>query len=219
MTLFKSIPLALISAVLFSNLTFVQAAQAASDYEEVSYDDLLTELSAKRRTLTNTQTSSFDTVRIHAGVGYANSFTNISAQKQNFNRHATGIQVSLGMDLFSPNWYAEGVLRNFGVTTIGDEELDLRELDLKLGYTNKLENIWSFTLSTGLANRFLRFSDPTKNIDVNSTTPSVIVSTGFFAQVHKNISFGAEVSGHSAVISRTADKSSFDFAFRINTSL
>lgn len=219
MTLFKTIPLALISAVLFSNLTFVQAARAASDYEEVSYDDLLTELSAKRRTLTNTQTSSFDTVRIHAGVGYANSFTNISAQKQNFNRHATGIQVSLGMDLFSPNWYAEGVLRNFGVTTIGDEELDLRELDLKLGYTNKLENIWSFTLSTGLANRFLRFSDATKNIDVNSTTPSVIVSTGFFAQVHKNISFGAEVSGHSAVISRTADKSSFDFAFRINTSL
>ncbi len=219
MTLFKTIPLALISAVLFSNFTFVQAAQAASDYEEVSYDDLLTELSAKRRTLTNTQTSSFDTVRIHAGVGYANSFTNISAQKQNFNRHATGIQVSLGMDLFSPNWYAEGVLRNFGVTTIGDEELDLRELDLKLGYTNKLESIWSFTLSTGLANRFLRFSDPTRNIDVNSTTPSVIVSTGFFAQVHKNISFGAEVSGHSAVISRTADKSSFDFAFRINTSL
>lgn len=219
MKLFKTIPLALISTVLFSNLTFVQVAQATSDYEEVSYDDLLTELSAKRRTLTNTNTSSFDTVRIHAGVGYANSFTNISAQKQNFNRHATGIQVSLGMDLFSPHWFAEGVLRNFGVTTIGDEELDLRELDLKLGYTNNLESIWSFTLSTGLANRFLRFSDPTRNIEVNSTTPSVIVSTGFFAQVHKNISLGAEVSGHSAVISRTADKSSFDFAFRINTSL
>lgn len=215
----KSIPFALISFALLTTPTLVQAASPGAEYQEVSYDDLLNELSAKKKNITNANVSSFDAVRLHAGIGYVNSFTNISAQKQNFNRHATGIQVSMGMDLFSPHWYAEGILKNYGLTNIGDEELSLRELDLKLGYTNKLESIWSYNLSSGLSNRFLRFSDPTKNIDVDSTTPSLIISTGFNGQVHKNVSLGVEVSAHTAVISRTIDKNSFDLAFRITTSL
>lgn len=206
---------------LLSAPTLVQAANYDKDsgYEEVSYDDLLNELSAKKKTIVKTQTSSFDDVRLHAGIGYVNSFMNIATNKKNFNRHASGIQLSMGMDLFSPNWYAEGVFRNYGLTSSGNEELTMRELDLKLGYTNVLESIWSYSLSSGLSNRFMKFQDATRNIDVNDTTPSLIISTGFHAQVHKNLSLGAEVSARSAVISRTADKNSFDFAFRLNTSL
>lgn len=199
--------------------TLVQAASRNGDYEEVSYDDLLNELNAKKSTLTQKQDSSFDEIRLHAGIGYANSFTNIATQNQNFNRHATGIQLSLGMDLFSPNWYSEGVFKNFGLTSYGTEEMTLREFDLKLGYTSKLENIWSYSISSGLSNRFLRFTDSSRNIDIDSTTPSLIISTGFNAQVHKNLSLGTEVSVHSAIISRTADKNSFDFAFRLTTSM
>jgi hypothetical protein len=199
--------------------TLVQAYSIGSDYQEVSYDDLLNELSSKKRKITNYKTSSFDTVRLHAGVGFANSFSNIAAAKQNFNRHASGIQVSLGMDLFNPNWYSEGIFKNYGVNTSGSEEMSLRELDLKIGYTNSLEKMWSYTIASGLSNRFLSFSDTSRGIDVDSTTPSLIVSTGFQAKIHQNVSLGAEVSAHSAIVSQTVDKSSFDFAIRINTSL
>lgn len=219
MKTFKAILFVLISFFLTVIPTFVQAATSSSDYEEVSYDDLLNELSAKKESLKQDQNSSFDTIRLHAGIGYVNSFTNIAAQKQNFNRHANGIQLSLGMDLFSPNWYSEGIFRNYGLTSSGSEEFTLREFDLKVGYTNSLEKNWSFHVSSGLSNRFLQFKNPEKNIDVDSTTPSLVVSTGFSAQVHRNLSLGAEVSAHNAVIGRTADKNSFDFAFRINTSL
>lgn len=215
----KTIQFVLISLSLLTAPTLVQAADKAPDYEEVSYDDLLNELSAKKSHLNKNQNNSFDDVRLHAGVGYANSFMNIATQKQNFNRHASGIQLSLGMDLFSPNWYSEGVFRNYGLTSSGNEELTLREFDLKLGYTNKLESIWNYTISSGLSNRFLRFTDPTRNIDVDSTTPSLVISTGFNAQVHRNLSLGAEVSARTALVNDTADKNSFDFAFRINTSL
>jgi len=218
MNISKTIQLLLIAVSLFAAPTLVQAA-ADKDYEEVSYDDLLNELSAKKKSLTQKENNSFDTVRLHAGIGYVNSFSNIATQKQNFNRHATGIQLSLGMDLFSPNWYSEGVFRNYGLTSSGSEELSLREFDLKLGYTNKLESIWSYSISSGLSNRFLRFTDPTRNIDVDDTTPSLVVSTGFNAQVHKNLSLGAEFSGRTAIVNRTADKNSFDFAFRLTTSL
>lgn len=220
MQISKSIQFVLITLSLFTVPTFVQAANKYDGYEEVSYDDLLNELNAKKSSFERKQKdTSLENVRLHAGVGYANSFSNISAQRKNFNRHANGIQLSLGMDLFSPNWYSEGIFRNYGLTTSGSEELTLREFDLKMGYTNKLESIWSYTLSTGLSNRFLKFSDPTQNIDVDVTTPSMVVSTGFKAQVHNNISLGAELSARTALIDNTADKNSFDFAFRINTSL
>lgn len=219
MQILKSIQFVLIAVSLFSTPTLVQAAGSSSDYEEVSYDDLLNELSAKKSTLAKKQSSSLDDVRLHAGIGYANSFSNIAAQKQNFNRHVSGIQLSLGMDLFSPNWYSEGIFRNYGLTSSGNEELTLREFDLKIGYTNKLESIWNYTISSGLSNRFMSFSDPTRNIDVDSTTPSLVVSTGFVAQVHRNLSLGAEVSARTAMVNDTADKNSFDFAFRLNTSL
>ena len=220
MNIRKTIKSVLVLLPLMSLPTMVQAAATSSDgYEEVSYDDLLNELSAKKRSMVKNQDSSFDDVRLHAGIGYVNGFTNISAANGNYNRHANGIQLSLGMDLFSPNWYTEGVFKNYGVTSSGSEEMTLRELDLKIGYTDKLESIWSYSISSGLSNRFLQFSDSAKNISVNDTTPSLIISTGVSAQVHKNLSIGAEVSGHTAMVNKTADKNSFDFAFRLSTSL
>lgn len=217
----KAISAVLLSATLTFNATFVQAAaRGSSDYQEVSYDELLNELSTKKRALHGQKRAAeFNEARVHAGLGYANSFTNISVQNQNFNRHATGIQLSVGMDLFSPQWYTEGVFRNYGQNSSGSEEFSLRELDLKIGYTNKLESIWSYNLSAGLSNRFLKFADATKGISVDETTPSLVIGTGFMAQVHKNLSVGAEVGTRSAVINRTADKNSFDFAFRLTTSL
>ncbi|KHD87761.1 MAG: hypothetical protein OM95_12150 [Bdellovibrio sp. ArHS] len=219
MQISKALQFVLIAFSIFSTATLVQAAPGSSDYEEVSYDQLLDELSAKKNVMAAKQTSSFDEVRLHAGIGYVNTFTNIATQNKNFNRHASGIQLSMGMDLFSPNWYSEGVFRNYGVTSSGAEELSLKEFDLKLGYTNKLESIWNYSLSAGLSNRFLRFTDATRNIDVDDTTPSLVISSGFAAQVHRNLSLGAEISARSAVVNRTADKNSFDFAFRLTTSL
>lgn len=218
----KIIQFALVPWLILMAPTLVQATTSSltnKEYEEVSYDDLLNELSAKKRNFTAVKHSSFDDVRLHTGIGYSNSLTNINAQNQNLTRFATGIQLSVGMDLFSPNWYSEGVFRNYGLTTLGTEEMSLREIDLKVGYTNNLEGIWSYSLSTGLSNRFLRFSDPSQNIDIDDTTPSLAISSGFIAQIHKNVSLGAELSARSAIINRTSDKSSLDFALRLNTSL
>lgn len=218
---FKTLSAVLLSVSLTFTTTLVQAASdSRGDYQEVSYDELLNELSAKKKSLgTQKRPHDLDDVRLHAGVGYANSFTNISAQNQNFNRHATGIQLSVGMDLFSPRWYSEGVFRNYGQSSSGSEEFSLRELDLKIGYTDKLESIWSYNLSAGLSNRFLKFADAVKGISVDETTPSLVIGTGFMAQVHRHLSLGAEVGARSALVNRTADKNSFDFAFRLTTSL
>lgn len=217
MNKFKSIQFALITLMTFSTSTMVQAA-SGKDYEEVSYEDLVGELSRKKDSLTQSQNSA-NAPKTHIGIGYANSFSNISANGQNFNRYSSGVQLSYGMDMGSPRWYTEGIFRNYGSNSNGTEDFSLRELELKAGYTNIIQNIWNYSLSTGLSTRFMKFSDSSRSINVNETTPSLVVSSGIFAQIHRNVSIGAEVSARTAMANKPADKDSFDFAFRLNTSL
>lgn len=216
--LFKS---ALILAAVLSTPTLVWAANYGADsgYEEVSYDELLNELSAKKKRVTQEQTQSSEMPQMQAGLGYVNSFTNLGKDNKNYNRHASGIQLSAGVSLFSANWYSEGIFRNYGTTTSGSEDLSIREIEARLGYTNKLEGVWNYTLAAGLSNRFLKFSDPTNGVNIDETTPSLVISTGFFAQVHRRLSLGAEISARSPMMNKSADKSSVDLAFRMTTSL
>ncbi|MFM6928363.1 MAG: hypothetical protein ACKOX6_07855 [Bdellovibrio sp.] len=105
MNKFKSIQFALITLMTFSTSTMVQAA-SGKDYEEVSYEDLVGELSRKKDSLTQSQNSA-NAPKTHIGIGYANSFSNISANGQNFNRYSSGVQLSYGMDMGSPRWYTD----------------------------------------------------------------------------------------------------------------
>ena len=214
MTASKLVKIVFASAFLALTPTLVQAA--SSNYEEVSYDDLVQELSTK--TKNNSETVAAPMPKLQAGIGYTNTFTNIAAGGKSYNRYANGLQLSLGSELFAPEFYTEGIFRNYGSPNSG-EEFSIRELDMNLGYKNSLQGIWKYTVSTGLSNRFLKFEDPKNNVFVDDTTPSFVVSSGFLAQVHKRLSFGGEVSLRTSMISKTADKNSVDFAFRITTSL
>lgn len=195
------------------------SASDNGDYKEVTYDDLVNELSAKKNAIAKPDHSPFDDVGLHAGVGYANSLTTMSTHGQTFTRDAGGVQISAGMDLFSPNWFAEGVFSNYGVNTAGNESMTLREFDLLMGYTEKWKGPWSYNISAGLANRFLTYSDSSRDISVNEVSPDFLISTGLRAQMTKNLSFGGDISAATAMIGSTADRNSFDFAFRMNLSL
>lgn len=195
--------------------TIVQAA----DYNEVTYDDLLSELRSKTNKIQAKNFSSFDDITIHAGIGYINSFTQLSYEGSQFVRYQNGIQLAMGVDLFSPFWYAEGVFRNFGVTEYQQEELSLREFDLKLGFKNQLRGPIYLNIGTGLANRYLNFSDSSKQIKFNSSSPNWIITAGIYGQLFKMLSLGVELGAKNAVIPKTYDKGSFDFTLRLSTSL
>ena len=209
---------AILLSTLTSTIVWASSSQdSGKNYEELSYDDLLNELTSKKQKLQ--ESNSTETPRLHAGIGYAHSFSNFATNGDKFSRHATGIQLSVGTDLISPEWYAEGIFRNYNSDPDGSENFSLRELEAKIGYTNLLQNVWHYSISTGISNRFLKFSDSSRGINVDESTPDLVVATGIFAQVHKNISFGGEVSARTSMVSHSADQNSFDFALRLNTSL
>ncbi|UYL08474.1 hypothetical protein B9G69_015630 [Bdellovibrio sp. SKB1291214] len=217
MTKLKTIQFAMVSIATVFSSTMVLAASGA-DYTEVSYDDLVNELSQKKSTYEQTVKDA-NGPQSHIGIGYVNGFTNISTGGESFNRHTSGIQLSAGRDLSSRNIYGEVIFRNYGSNDGANEEFSLRELEAKVGYTNQIEGVWNYSVSSGLSARMLKYSNPSKDMSVDETNPSLVIASGIFAQVHRNISVGIEGSARTAMVNKPSDKDSFDFAFRLNTSL
>ena len=88
---------------LFIAPTFAQAA-TSSEAQEVTYDDLVSELASRKKKLTVHEVNPLDEVKIHGGFGMINSFSAFEIAGQKINRYENGMQLSAGVDLFSPNW-------------------------------------------------------------------------------------------------------------------
>ncbi|QLY26859.1 hypothetical protein [Bdellovibrio sp. KM01] len=217
MTKLKTIQFAVVSLFTICSSTMVWAASGA-DYQEVSYDDLVNELSQKKSSYEQIKKDA-DGPQSHIGIGYVNGFTNVSTSGANFNRRTTGVQLSAGRDLSSRNLYGEVIFRNYGSNDSSSDSFSLRELEGKFGYTNAIQGVWNYSLSTGLSARMMKYDNAIQDLHVDETTPSLVIASGLFAQIHQNISVGVEASARTALVNKPSDKDSFDFAFRLNTSL
>ena len=193
--------------------TYVQAA----DYEEVTYDSLLNELTLKKNRSITKQNNNyrFNDIQIHAGFGLLGSVSSIKTNEGQFSRYQDGLQLSMGIDLFSANWAAEGVFRNFGSEKRDNENLSLREFDLKVIYRNKTSDRIGYRIGGGLTTRYLKYNSPTQN--VNDSTPFSLVSFGMDSFITKNMSIGLETSLRTSMITRTIDKNAVDVALRLDT--
>lgn len=209
--------LLLLLTSLFSGPAF--SIDLKGDYEEMTYDQLLGEMQSKKRIIIQQIKSPFDDVKIHAGMGYINSVSQLLVRNQSMQRYQNGLQLMAGIDLFTKDIYAEGIFRNFGVTHSGNEAITLRELDFKLGYKKLISNMWTYKISTGLANRYINFENKLERWSQDSITPSFLGAMGMSAKLSSNLYFTVEASGRSALVSNTIDKNSLDLTLQLQTEL
>lgn len=208
--------------VLFvASLTVNPTSAQASDegYEEVGYDQLVNEISRSHRRATPEKPDAFDQVKIHAGFGQINSFSTFNVNGKSATRYENGLQISMGVDLFSDKWLGEAAFRNFGMTTSGSETHYLKELDLKLAYHDALNGPWQYRLQGGLSHRYLEFKDSAKNFETKETTPGILAGAGLILQMNKVLSLGFDVTGRSSVLGQSTDRSSLDFGAELKVSL
>jgi hypothetical protein len=190
----------------------------AQEYEEVSYDDLVRQISSKKSKVVEQKTSILDDITLHAGVGLVTSSMNVSESNRNLQMQMQGFQISLGVDLFSPNFVAEGAIRNFGTGASGDESRTFRELDLKVFYrslpSSNIGNV-GYRFGAGLGTQYLTVSDPSNQI--NEATPASILFAGIETNLSKNFGVGAELGYRSSLLSSSADRDSVDLMLRLDT--
>lgn len=186
-------------------------------YQEVTYDELVNELNSKRSSVEKIKNSPLN--QIYLGVGYVHSFTQLNVNRNNTDRTQNGLQLSGSMNLDSPSLYAEGVFRNFSGSTIAQEDLQIIQLDGRLGYINELSSHWKYSLFSGFSGRLIQATNATQKYSVNEFTPSFTAGFGAMAEIHKNIRLGFEFGGRTSMLGQNTDKNSVDFALRLDTSL
>ena len=212
--------LKLLAITLFvqTSSTMVWAAGNLSEgYQEVTYEELVNEFNTKKSSVEKKQKAPLN--EIHLGVGYVHSYTQLNVNRSNTGRSQNGLQLSASMNLDSPNLYAEGVLRNFSGSTIAQEDLQILQIDGRLGYINTLSAPWKYNLFGGFVGRFIQANNSTKNYSINEFTPSFTAGIGAIAEIHKNIRLSFEAGGRTSILGRNTDKNSVDFALTLETSL
>lgn len=207
----------------------------AEEEEGVGYDSLVKELSNPPVARSTMNLDPFDHVKIHIGV--ATVATSMGLPKPNGGVEYSspkGFQASLGIDLFTPVWQAEGVVRSYSAAKGQNSSISLHEFDLRLNYIHPLGGTpVRLRTGIGLASRYVDFrweeevelpgeskpSPVTKSTAVheqNYSTPASIVFVGLETLFNSYISVGGELSFRSALIEETIDKQALDLALRFD---
>jgi hypothetical protein len=204
--------------ILFVALLSIPTFVRAADYEEVSYDDLVNQLSSRKNATMLNANDPLDALKIHLGFGLTSAASNISAGGSSSYRYMNGFQLAAGIDLFSSHWMAQGVLRNFGQSSTGNENRSLREYDLNLLYSGMMASSLGYHLGGGFGTRSLKISDSAKGYSINDTTPVTVLVGGLDIPITPVVGFGIELGLHTAMVTSTADKSSGDLTLHVDAS-
>lgn len=188
--------------------------------QDLTYDELLQEIQIHKSTLQSTHVPPpQENLQFHGGLGTITSYSTIKAFNQIKHFEQSGMQFSVGADLFSKQWFTEGTFRNYGSVIQSDEELYLKQLDLKVGYRSSWKYPWTSRLGAGLSTRSLKFTDLLRKKSQDETSPAFLLWGGITAQLSTAIGLGFEIGGRAPFVNSQLDQGSLELALNIDFSI
>jgi hypothetical protein len=200
-------------------LVLATGLSANADNEEfVDFESIVNGLEGSTRAELETG-DPFDNVMIHAGAGVVAEYARVRISDQPL---ATGLlngfEGRFGIDLFSPNWQAQGAIRSFSSARISSTaKASLTEFDLSIVHRNFLNRRMSMVFSGGVASRYLRISSLQSTR--NYSTPASLIGTGITAHFTDKVGLTVEASWRRAFIDDTADRSGLMASLTLETQL
>jgi hypothetical protein len=198
------------------------SSDSSGESEEVSYDQLVRELNSRvskqqRHWVQTNSVDPFDTLKIHFSLGFIQSINTLSINDRTFSRFEDGLQLGVGIDLFSTEWVAEGVLKNFGQSKTDEGTLALREFDLRLAYLQQApQSRMKFRFANGLGARYLRYNGLLSNGNQFQTTPVYSMGIGMLVPVGSHFDIDFEIQSHLSLISDSVDKHGLALVVKLN---
>ncbi|MEQ1878857.1 MAG: hypothetical protein ABL958_19615, partial [Bdellovibrionia bacterium] len=144
----------------------------------------------------------------------SSSMATLSTKNSTIYAAQRAVQASVGIDLFSRHWLAEGAFVNFIDRQYDDYQIRLKEFDLKVTYRNRLDGIVGYRISGGLAARYLTLGSSAG--DESFTTPFSLLAGGLETYLIRNFSLGVEVATRNTMTYETPDHSALDLTLRFD---
>lgn len=211
----------LLILIAFHFQAFAQEEEQPESF--IHWDRIVTELKSD---LNSTRTSvpepsykddyGMDNIRISLGMGM--SFSHISVQDPALKGSGllNGVGFQFGIDLFHPEFQAEGAFRNYSSNSLSDSvKAQVREFELRLVHSKPLAHHTHFRMGAGLSARYLDISSRS-GIDKDETVPSAAFLLGLGRTFGNSISIGPDITYRSPMSGESIEKSSFDLHLRAN---
>lgn len=182
--------------------------------EEYSYEELLDKIKTKQKKyIKQSAGTPWDQIYLYPSFAIIQAYTKIAGDiSPNF--YHSGLQISLGMDLFSEHWYSETAFRNFGASKVESKELFLKELDFKIGHKNYVSSAVEYRLAFGVSTRMIRISDELTGLHQESKNPALISSLGLFSSLPNSpLLLGLEFNYRSLLVANEFDRGSMGLNF------
>lgn len=171
--------------------------------------------STLRQGLRSTESDPFADIWIHSGVGFVQSAQTVTLPNgSNTNIANRGVQVALGIDLFNPQWAAEGTVRSMTDEDALNFRAQLQEFDLKLLYRPLFADSSRMRIGAGVSGRYLTLQ--AQSLTFDSVTPSSVLTFGADFYLTSQVSLGVDLGYRAALVTDTFDRSSFDGTVRLD---
>lgn len=218
MNSFKS----LIAASLLATLPLsVLAEESAESFKE--WDQIVTELRGDiQRSAPKTDNNYYgiDDVKISFGVGLSFSYLSLGGDPVfTSSGLLRGIGFQFGIDLFHPEFQAEGAFRNYSSYQLSDEiNAQVREFELRLVHSRRLPHSTSFRLGAGLSARQVdvAWRSSEGSASRSDSSPSAVFLLGVGRTFGKALFIGPDLSFRSPFAGSSLEQSSMDFHLRAN---
>jgi len=171
--------------------------------------------------LRDQDTSVFDETRIHLGISLVDSMQDyLIAPGVREKGTLRGFELGLGVDLFSPEWIAEGIISTFPQDSISDTNLSLSGFELRLLYEKPI--FYGVTLHGGVGLGSRAYNLKTKPradhtvaaLDKSFNSGASVLVFGADYWPSGEVSAGLEVTNHLPMAAGD-DPSSIDFAVKL----
>lgn len=200
--------------LVFVTITPQKSFALEEESYEITYDELVEKIKSKQKNYTQKRSiTAWDQIAIYPSFGIIQTVTQVDTEGRD-DYFQKGLQIAIGMELFSPYWFSETAFRNFGITKSKNYELSLKELDFKVGHKNLLSDAIEFRISTGVSTRHFRLTNEVTGFHEESKNPALITSAGLFSNTQNSpILLGLEANYRSLLVSSPIDKGSLGLNF------
>jgi len=205
--------------VLFSSLsTYVWADE---DGSFTNYEAIVNELkaSAEEKPMPTHTEVNWQDVALHGGLAFATSFMDVSSPSGTAGAGLLkGVEVSLGMNLYSEKFRGEAAFTMYGQDGLQNGlKADLHEFEARALYLPSLNDKTTVRLGLGLAARYLDLQDTSHgSATYDATTPVSVLIVGFERKIAPSLTLGPDLSYRSALVSDSFDKTAWNASFRLN---
>lgn len=192
-----------------------------SELEEIPFDEVVRELNSRiNRRQSSLESVNledvYDSLKIHFYLALAQSFTQLDTAGLKHGRLDDGMQLGMGIDLFSPDWVAEGLLKNFGRSKRADTLFALREFHMRLSYLQRAPHApFLIRIANGLGARVMTYEDLGKGLSFSEANPIYTLGLGVLFPMKAQFNLDFEIQAYQSLAAQSVDRNGLGLVFGI----